>query len=106
MTDSVSRIQIIAPERLNAFITHYNDPVERQRFALAFMRLLVLQTNLIGEATPQVHRVSTILPCHRSLAEIDWTCMENPDVFGNRGKHVMNGGLVRHAHNGEWGIHT
>jgi hypothetical protein len=108
MSEPVSRIQILAPERLDAFFEHYNSGQDYKMFREGLGRLLELCSRYLANLPAGTHRVATIMPCHRSFHEIDWCIQENPEPNGFKGKHVINGGLVHHsdAATPTWGIHT
>lgn len=114
MTEPVSRIQIISPERLHAMIAREIKSGRGAKLADGLLRLLELQSRYLSQPdnqpdNPQPNhalRVATIMPSHRYLTEIDWTIQENPgDCLGMHGTHVLTGGLVQHS-DGLWGIHT
>jgi hypothetical protein len=108
--DPVSRIQILAPERLHALITHEIEAGRHDQLAFGLLRLLELHsryaTNIASPAAPKrTLRVGTLLPSSRNLTEIDWTIMQDPDASGFNGQRLLTGALVRHP-DGNWGIHT
>lgn len=109
-----SQIIILSPDRLRLIIQEETRAGRRERFALDFLRLLELHGAYIGpdhfdqsftDKPPSPTRVGTICPCYSAHeAEFGWHIVEEPDDRGH-GKHVLNGGLIRHNDN-TWGIHT
>lgn len=108
MTESVSRIQILDPERLLAIIENETKEGRRDEFARGLLRLLETQASFIANGCADrtdVHRVATLLPDGPGLNELTWCIRENPRPSGLFGKGVINGALIRHSDN-TWGSHT
>jgi hypothetical protein len=106
MSEPTSRIQILAPERLDAFFKQYSDGQDYRMFREGLGRLLELCARYLASTPPGTHRVASIVPSHHDLTSIDWAIIQDPSPDG-RGQHVLNGGLIYHGGTPPvWGIHT
>jgi len=109
MPDQVSRIQLLGPAELNAFLQFHmaKGDAARERLGVAFLRLLELHCSYIANQPGVI--VGTIAPSHLSKGEepnmLDWTIQRSTEANGLHGHRIINGGLVCHS-DGVWGIHT
>jgi hypothetical protein len=108
MSEPVSRIQILAPERLDAFFAHYHSGADYGLFRQGLARLLELCSRYCSNLPAGAYRVASLMPDHRDFQSIDWCIQENPEPSGFHGKHIINGGLNHHSDvsTPTWSINT
>lgn len=102
-----SRIELLGSAELDAFFKHHTNQGSKAftKLGHALLQLMELINSLISNTTPARTGTITVAGSFDAFEGLAWVIRENPTPEHPKGRHVVNGGLVRHS-DGTWGIHT